>query len=306
MRPIRRSLALLAGLALLLVACGDANGAAAATVDGQTIDREQVNDAVRDAVNRSGATEGMDADERADLIEPLERQILALLIQAQVIEDIVEDRGVQIDDTAIDERFEADAESAGGEEELGDTLAQQQISLSLYRDVLVPTQLRVDALVDDLASDIEDEEAREARHILVETEEEAQTVLSELAGGADFAELAQARSMDPGSAERGGDLGPAPVGAYVGPFDEAVWNSDVGDIIGPIETDFGYHVIQVTGEETIGAEDLSEQEREQQAQALLNQLLETRFAEAEVEVDDRYGEWNPMTGEILPADDLDE
>ena len=297
------AVALVASLSLLLVACGGTGGNVAATVGGQPIEREQVNDAVRDAANASGMVEGLDASDRAQVIAPLERQVLALLVQAQLIDDLVEDRGLQVDEAAIDERYEADVTNAGGEEELGQLLAQQQISLSLYRDVLVPTQLRVDAIVDDLAGTIEDEPGREARHILLETEEEAQAVLAELADGADFAELAQARSTDPGSGSQGGDLGLAPVGAYVGPFDEAVWDAEIGDVIGPVESVFGFHIIEVTGEQTITADDLSEQQRAQQTQGMLNQLLEARFTETEIEVDDYFGTWNPMTGEIVPATD---
>lgn len=298
-----RAVVLLASLALLLAACGGTGGSVAATVEGHVIEREQVASAVRDAANASGMVEGLDASDRAQVIAPLERQVLALLVQAQLIDDLAEDRGVQVDEADIDERFEADVANAGGEDELGQLLAQQQISLSLYRDVLVPTQLRVDAIVDDLTGTIEDEPGREARHILLETEEEAEAVLAELADGADFAELAQARSTDTGSGSQGGDLGLAPVGAYVGPFDEAVWEAEIGEVIGPIESVFGFHIIEVTGEQTITVDDLSEQQRLQQTQGMLNELLEERFTEAEVEVDDRFGTWNPMTGEIVPATD---
>jgi parvulin-like peptidyl-prolyl isomerase len=178
-------------------------------------------------------------------------------------------------------------------------LAGQRLSLALYRDVLVPTQLRVGGLQDQLADDIEPTQAREARHILVESEEEAQALLQQLAGGADFGELAQEHSIDPGSAAQGGDLGPAPEGAYVPPFDEAVWRSSVGEIVGPVATDFGYHIIEVTGEVEITADDLGPQEREQQAGSLLNRLLEERFAAAEVDVADRYGVWDPLRGEVV-------
>ena len=297
----RYLVAAVAGLTLLLGACGpDAanDHAEAASVDDRSISRDEVEEPVRDALNHAGALDGLDTDERADLVEPLQRQVLALLIQASVIEDIATERGVEPDEADLEARYQADIDSVGGEDELADALAQQQLSVSLYRDVLLPTQLRVDALRELLADDIEPAEAREARHILVETEEEAQTVLQELAGGADFAELAEEWSIDPGSAAQGGDLGSAPVGAYVGPFDEAVWTSEIGEVVGPIATDFGFHIIEVTGEESIAAEDLAPEQRQQQANQLLNQLLEDRFAAADVQVSDRFGVWNPETGEV--------
>jgi peptidyl-prolyl cis-trans isomerase C len=300
-RLVPRSLVVVAaGLSLLLGACGPGTGTAseAAVVDGRSISRDQVDQPVRDALNRSGAIEGLDADQRAEIVEPLQRQVLSLLIQASVIEDIADERGIEVDQSRIDERLEADAEGAGGEDELADALAQQQLSVGLYRDVLLPTQQRIEALREQLTGDIEPSEAREARHILVESDEEAQGILRELADGGDFAALAEEHSIDPGSGQRGGDLGPAPRGAYVGPFDEAVWNAEIGDIVGPVETQFGFHVIQVTDEVTVSSEDMSPQERDQQASQLLNQLLEERFAAAVVEVSDRFGAWNAQTGEV--------
>ncbi|HEX6138216.1 MAG TPA: SurA N-terminal domain-containing protein [Casimicrobiaceae bacterium] len=62
-----------------------------------------------------------------------------------------------------------------------------------------------------------------------------------------FAELAKANSQDPGSSAQGGDLGSFSRGAMVKPFEDAVFAAKVGDIVGPVETNFGYHVIKVTG-----------------------------------------------------------
>jgi peptidyl-prolyl cis-trans isomerase D len=62
-----------------------------------------------------------------------------------------------------------------------------------------------------------------------------------------FAELAKANSQDPGSAPQGGDLGTFARGSMVKPFEEAVFAAQVGDIVGPVQTDFGFHVIKVTG-----------------------------------------------------------
>ena len=61
-----------------------------------------------------------------------------------------------------------------------------------------------------------------------------------------FAELAKANSQDPGSAQQGGDLGTFARGSMVKPFEDAVFAAKVGDIVGPVQTDFGYHVIKVT------------------------------------------------------------
>jgi peptidyl-prolyl cis-trans isomerase C len=81
-----------------------------------------------------------------------------------------------------------------------------------------------------------------ASHILVETEEEAQALISELGEGADFAELAQERSIGP-SGPNGGQLGWFTAGMMVPTFEEAVFALSVGEVSAPVETQFGWHVI---------------------------------------------------------------
>jgi peptidyl-prolyl cis-trans isomerase D len=88
-------------------------------------------------------------------------------------------------------------------------------------------------------------ERRRARHVLVETEAEAQQVLSELKTGADFAALATKRSKDTGSASSGGDLGFSDRSAFVAPFADAVFSMKQGELRGPVKTEFGYHVIRL-------------------------------------------------------------
>jgi peptidyl-prolyl cis-trans isomerase D len=66
------------------------------------------------------------------------------------------------------------------------------------------------------------------------------------ANPAKFAELARANSEDPGSAQAGGDLGSFARGAMVKPFEDAVYAGKAGDIVGPVQTDFGWHVIRIT------------------------------------------------------------
>ncbi len=84
-----------------------------------------------------------------------------------------------------------------------------------------------------------------ARHILVNTEEECNTLKAEIEGGADFAEVAKANSQCP-SGQEGGGLGTFTPGQMVKEFDEVVFQTAVGVVPGPVQTQFGHHVVEST------------------------------------------------------------
>lgn len=84
-----------------------------------------------------------------------------------------------------------------------------------------------------------------ARHILVETEEQCNELKTQIAGGADFAELAKQHSKCP-SGQQGGALGTFGPGQMVKEFDEVVFSAPVGEVQGPVQTQFGYHLVEVT------------------------------------------------------------
>ena len=131
-----------------------------------------------------------------------------------------------------------------------------------------------------------------AAHILVETEEEAQDLVAELEGGADFAELARERSTGP-SGPDGGALGWFAAGQMVPEFAEAVTAMEPGAISEPVQTQFGWHVVQLNETRLAEAPPL-EQVRGELAQELENAAVEAHIAEvtsaaeverAEVEID---------------------
>jgi peptidyl-prolyl cis-trans isomerase D len=103
-------------------------------------------------------------------------------------------------------------------------------------------------------------EERQASHILIAVKpdatealkaaakQKATEILAKARANPDsFAELAKTYSQDPGSSAQGGDIGSFSRGAMLKPFEDAVFSAKVGDIVGPVQTDFGYHVIKVTG-----------------------------------------------------------
>ena len=108
------------------------------------------------------------------------------------------------------------------------------------------TEAAVRAEYDKLVADFKPTEEIRASHILVPTEDEAKAVKAELDGGADFATLAKEKSIDPGAAN-GGDLGFFGPGQMVPPFEKAAYALELGTYTKvPVETQFGWHVIQVT------------------------------------------------------------
>ncbi len=84
-----------------------------------------------------------------------------------------------------------------------------------------------------------------ARHILVSSEQACQELKAQIESGADFAEIARQHSSCP-SGRQGGDLGEFGRGVMVREFDEAAFNGPVGRVQGPIKTQFGWHLLEVT------------------------------------------------------------
>lgn len=84
-----------------------------------------------------------------------------------------------------------------------------------------------------------------ARHILVKSEEECNKLKQEIEGGTDFAEAAKQHSSCP-SGKEGGALGEFRPGQMVPEFDEVVFKDEVGKVHGPVKTQFGYHLIEIT------------------------------------------------------------
>ena len=87
-----------------------------------------------------------------------------------------------------------------------------------------------------------------ARHILVNTQEECEELKTRIGSGEDFAEIAKQHSQCP-SGQKGGALGEFSPGQMVKEFDDVVFTAEVGKTHGPVQTQFGYHLIQITNRE---------------------------------------------------------
>lgn len=84
-----------------------------------------------------------------------------------------------------------------------------------------------------------------ARHILVPSEPDCNTLKSMIEKGEDFAEIAKVHSKCP-SGQQGGALGEFTPGQMVKEFDEVVFSGEIGKVLGPVKTQFGYHLIEIT------------------------------------------------------------
>jgi len=84
-----------------------------------------------------------------------------------------------------------------------------------------------------------------ARHILVKTEQECLDLKTKIEEGADFADIAKQHSSCP-SGKSGGDLGTFGPGQMVKEFDTVVFNEEVGKVHGPVKTQFGFHLLEIT------------------------------------------------------------
>jgi foldase protein PrsA len=136
------------------------------------------------------------------------------------------------------------------------------------------------------------------RHILVGTEPTAAAIKGRLDAGEDFATVARAESTDnqvgAGSAENGGDLGCLPKGSLVPEFEAAMDTLQPGQISGPVQTTFGFHIIQVLERKTVSLEEATPRIREtlqSQSPNPVGLFVNQAMAKADITVNPRYGKF---------------
>lgn len=158
---------------------------------------------------------------------------------------------------------------------------------SIYEADLLRKKLR-----EDITKDIpQTEEQVLARHILVDTEEEADAVYERLQHGEDFAEVAGKVSKDTGSAARGGELDWQPRDFFVKEFADAAFSQEIGEIGKPVKTEFGYHIIQVIAREELP---LSASQYEQVKDTAFNDWLTAEKEAATIETFESWKAHVPM------------
>jgi parvulin-like peptidyl-prolyl isomerase len=313
-------------LAALLAACAPqatGNPNVAATVNGEDIPVEAVQRRYDSAKANPQLAAQLDADPaiRADV----QAQILTGLIRSQLLEQGAAEIGVSVTDADVAQTREDIIEEVGGPDAFEAIVEQSGLSEPEIDEQLreIALRERVEAaLGDDI--DVTDADVRayyeqvrdtryerlRARHILVETEEEAAEALDRLDAGEDFAAVAEDVSIDPGSGPAGGDLGEFSRGRMVPEFEEAAFAAEIGEVVGPVETQFGFHIIEVTERvsESFGevADDLHDELVEQQRGDAVGAWLAEQTRQADVQVNPRFGAWDEERGEVVPTDPLGE
>lgn len=151
-------------------------------------------------------------------------------------------------------------------------------------------------------ANFESQEEFRASHILVETEEEAAGVKTELDGGADFAELAREKSTGPTGAN-GGDLGWFGTGRMVPEFEAAVISLKEGEVSGPVQTQFGWHVILLNETRTTQPPSLEER-REEITASLQREEIQRILSAATEDADITMPEGEAVDASLLRSIEL--
>lgn len=182
-------------------------------------------------------------------------------------------------------------------EEMVESFSTYNVSERTIRSIYEADILRK-KLRDDITKDIpQTEEQVFARHILVETEEEANAAYERLQTGEDFATVAAEVSQDTGSAARGGDLDWQPRSFFVKEFADAAFSQEIGEIGQPVKSEFGYHIIQVIAREELP---LSASQYEQTKETAFNNWLTAEREEAAIETFETWKDHVPTEPALQP------
>ncbi|MEN8041981.1 MAG: peptidylprolyl isomerase [Actinomycetota bacterium] len=290
---MKRFLAILAAFSLLIAACGGGNDSIVATVDGHDISRDDVQQLVPDTEADVSATEFA--------------RYLSLVIQWEAVAGAAATEfGIEVSEAEIDDRVEelvASDPNATSIDEYVAAVGATEFGLRAFARQLV-IQDGVEESLAEIAEQVSDAEVNAqlvdtpldwtvvcVSHVLVETEEEAAAVLDRLDAGEDFATIAQEVSLDTGTAENGGDLGCGSPAQYVGPFAAATVDAEVGVPTGPVETEFGFHVVDVAQREVATPEVVRDTLAREILANDVSDWFNSLIVDIDVTVDEEVGVW---------------
>ncbi len=259
--------------------------ALAAVVNGQSITMENYQKQIAQ-VEAFFEQEGLDlqSEEGRERLAQARRQVLEQMIDQELIRQAAAEMDISISGEELESKIQEIIEQSGGQEQFQQSLQGTGTSYEDFRQMLLD-QLLSEAVFSAVTASIPSvAEQVHARHILLSTRERAEEVLARFQGGEDFAFLAREYSEDVSSRERGGDMGFFPQGMMPLEIEEAAFSLEVGEISGIIESQFGFHIVQVLErEEREMAPEIFENLRQQTFMQWLQERRESATIERFVE-----------------------
>jgi len=297
---VRKFFLSILGVALLATACSGPADEEVATYNGMVI--------TVDDVSSLFSTESIPIDN-------LFRNVAFRIIAIDILEaNYDQEFGTELDDAAVETRSQemiAEIEAQGltipeyfGYEAATEALVQSDARASLIQEGVIAALVSDPDLIADMQTAASANPAAFTtvciRHILTETDVEALAVFVRLEAGEDFGTVADEVSLD---ASPAGDLGCSAPGRYVEPFAEATMAAEVGVLFGPVATNFGFHVLIVDERITATAEDIASDPDAfltvEQIDSLWFTWLNEQLVEADIEVNPKFGVWDPETVQIV-------
>jgi foldase protein PrsA len=293
----------LAGLLIGMSLAACASGGTVATVNGQPI-------------SQAAFQARLEAS-------PVARQVLQQMVQDTLIEQYAKNNNISVSDADVaarEEQLKANFPAGSWDEmlkargltedDVRSALREQLIlDKALSKDVTI-TPAQIQAYFNKNHAAFDKPEQVTARHILVPNLATANKVEAALKAGGNFAALAKQYSIDPGSKDKGGDLGTFRRGQMVPAFDKVAFSAPLGAISAPVKSPFGYHIIQVTARDpgqkatlASATDRITDMLRQQQESPLIQPFLQNLQQKANIQVTDaRFADlFPPPAAAAAPA-----
>jgi foldase protein PrsA len=230
------------------------------------------------------------------LVEQAQFEIAAEEMDLTVTDEELETRLDELKEQFFegdDAKYQEELEKQGlTEEQVLKDLRTRMLSEKIFEQVTSEVEVAdadIAAYYEENKTQFEQPSSREVRHILVKTKAQADEIHAELENGGDFAKLAKQHSEDPASAKEGGTF-VAQKGATVAPFDKVAFELETGELSEPVKTQFGWHIIEATGDiEEASTQPLTDVE-EQISTTLLEEKKNARINEWVEELQARFAE----------------
>ncbi len=250
----------------------------------------------------------------ADQLKSIINQNARDLAEKKLLLNAAHESGVTVPQAQIDSIMNLQYMRAGGQDKFEQSLQKNGLTIDFVKNEISKSLLiqnfleqKLDAETEvseaDLKKAYNEDKTATVRHILLSTQgksdsakqaihEKMEDILQKAKNGADFAELAKKYSEDPGSAKNGGLYKDFGRGRMVKPFEEAAFNTPVGEVSGIIETRFGYHILKVIDrkKETRPYEDVKEQLKAQLKRQKQNEAYNTFMENLKNEANLQYHE----------------